>query len=360
VIDIEAYLQPIREDTPAGDDLRLQAADLTFQKLEELRTDVDPALDAEGKGRSANWSAVVTGCESALKEQTKDLQLATWLAEGLAHTQGFEGLRAGLCLVKELLHRFWDQLYPGFEDGEIISPIRARPLMWLGGSREFLAAVKAIPIAAPDGPSPLGWADFERAEQVDAAKLQSDATRYEEMRAAGAVGGDEWKAAIGATAPETLAELRDGARACVTELSELRELCEQRFEGDEAPNLMPLETLLDQIEEFLSGTLPSEAPEGDAAGAETDTAGATPSAVGAAATGPVGPIRSRADALQRLREVADYFRGAEPHSPVSYLITRAVKWGQMSFEELLEDVVRSPDVVTQVREVLGIRQGEDS
>jgi hypothetical protein len=39
--------------------------------------------------------------------------------------------------------------------------------------------------------------------------------------------------------------------------------------------------------------------------------------------------QSRADALRRLAAVAAYFRRTEPHSPVSYLVQRAVRWGEM-------------------------------
>jgi predicted component of type VI protein secretion system len=40
---------------------------------------------------------------------------------------------------------------------------------------------------------------------------------------------------------------------------------------------------------------------------------------------------------------------------LSYLIERAVRWGGMSFEELLRDVVKSNDALAQVWETLGIR-----
>ena len=47
-----------------------------------------------------------------------------------------------------------------------------------------------------------------------------------------------------------------------------------------------------------------------------------------------GPIQSRAEAYKRLGEAADYLIKAEPHSPVPYLVKRAVAWGNMSFGEL--------------------------
>ena len=63
--------------------------------------------------------------------------------------------------------------------------------------------------------------------------------------------------------------------------------------------------------------------------------------------------QNRADALRRLAAVADYFRKTEPHSPVAYLVQRAVRWGEMPLEEWLQDVIHDEDVLGQLREMLG-------
>lgn len=78
-------------------------------------------------------------------------------------------------------------------------------------------------------------------------------------------------------------------------------------------------------------------------------------AVAVAATNFTGPIGSRQEALQRLAEVAAYFQQAEPHSPVSYLVQRAINWGQMPLEEWLGDVIKDGGVLGQLRETLGIK-----
>jgi type VI secretion system protein ImpA len=68
---------------------------------------------------------------------------------------------------------------------------------------------------------------------------------------------------------------------------------------------------------------------------------------------PLEPV-DRADALQRLEAIAGYFLRTEPHSPVSYLIQRAVRWGQMPLEQWLMDVVGDAAVLAHIRETLGI------
>jgi len=68
--------------------------------------------------------------------------------------------------------------------------------------------------------------------------------------------------------------------------------------------------------------------------------------------------QSRADALRRLAAVADYFRRTEPHSPVAYLVQRAVRWGEMPLEEWLRDVIVNEDVLARVHETLGLKNAD--
>jgi type VI secretion system protein ImpA len=71
-----------------------------------------------------------------------------------------------------------------------------------------------------------------------------------------------------------------------------------------------------------------------------------------------GAINSRQDALKRLTEVSEFFRKTEPHSPVSYLVSRAVKWGNMPLEAWLQDVIKDDNVIHQLRQTLGFETGQ--
>ncbi|MFN3330102.1 MAG: type VI secretion system protein TssA, partial [Pyrinomonadaceae bacterium] len=65
-------------------------------------------------------------------------------------------------------------------------------------------------------------------------------------------------------------------------------------------------------------------------------------------------IQTRQEALKKLEEIAEYFRKNEPHSPVSYLVQRAVKWGNMPLEAWLEDVIKDETIIYQIRQTLGL------
>ena len=238
MIDFEKLLAPIHDDSPTGEDLRYVDGDLTFKQIEENRAEEDPALVVEGAPKTANWPAAVRGCEEALATKSKDLQLAAWLAEGLAHTEGFPGVRAGLRLTKQMIESFWDRLHPGCEDGEIVLAIRARPLSWLGSPRCFLPAVKQIPIATRGGERPLCWADYEMSERVDAEQTKSDPSQFQELIEAGHVSSETWRAAVSETPLDRLQEILSGVGECQGGAEELVKLCDERFGSDEAPVLI--------------------------------------------------------------------------------------------------------------------------
>jgi type VI secretion system protein ImpA len=89
-------------------------------------------------------------------------------------------------------------------------------------------------------------------------------------------------------------------------------------------------------------------PVDDEASAASDGTGETRVKTGG------GPVNSRADALRQLAEVAQYFQRTEPHSPVAYLVQRAIKWGQMPLEVWLEDVIKDGNVLGHLKETLGL------
>ena len=339
MIDIDSLLEPVSAASPSGANLRWVDGDTTFATIEDSRIDEDPALVFDGDPKSADWRLVTQTAEKALLEKSKDLQLCVWLAEGLAQTDGFEGLRQGLRLIHQMLDRFWDTLDPGVEDGEIVLETRAKPLAWLASPKGFLPSVQQTRIAHAQH----SWADYQHALLIESA-VPEDAR---EMLAAGGTTREAWTQVLRSMDPAHLAEVVASVEGAEAELSQLTETCSKRF-GDDAPLLTPLQDLLEEIREAIR---PDAQPAAAGAGASGQgTGGAAPARSGALA----GPIATRHEALKRLSEVALFFRQTEPHSPVSYLIERAVRWGGMSLRELLTEVVKSNDALSNIWETLGI------
>ena len=70
---------------------------------------------------------------------------------------------------------------------------------------------------------------------------------------------------------------------------------------------------------------------------------------------PMSRIRTRSEAYQLLAEVAEFLVRTEPHSPVPYLVSRAVAWGSMSLHELLAELVRNSGELAEIYRVLDLQ-----
>jgi type VI secretion system protein ImpA len=113
-----------------------------------------------------------------------------------------------------------------------------------------------------------------------------------------------------------------------------------------------VQTLVKKILDDKRAEEPDEAAE-EAADetAEGAEGGATVRTAGVATAN--GAIQNRQDALKRLADIATYFQKNEPHSPISYLINRAIKWGNMPLENWLQDVIKDETVNFNIRQTLG-------
>jgi len=52
-----------------------------------------------------------------------------------------------------------------------------------------------------------------------------------------------------------------------------------------------------------------------------------------------GPVQSREQAFKQLEQISQFFKTTEPHSPLSYLLQKSVRWGKMSLPELMKELL---------------------
>jgi len=78
----------------------------------------------------------------------------------------------------------------------------------------------------------------------------------------------------------------------------------------------------------------------------------------AGVTLPGGYPRDREQAFKTLLQLADYFRRTEPHSPLSYTIEQAVRWGRMPLPDLLDEIIQEDGARQNLFRLAGIRKPE--
>jgi type VI secretion system protein ImpA len=368
VLDFDSLSVPVSEETPSGENL--QYSGIYDEIRDARRADEDIAQgDWQYELKVADFRKVVDLAVPALTSQTKDLQICVWLAESLSRQNGFVGLRDGLRLARELQANFWETIYPEIDEGDMEG--RANALEWLDKQCSLVA--RETPITAGEGVNFIGFEDSkifdipENIDDLDSDKRQRLQELQQQAETENRTTGERWRKAKGQTRRQFYEELALTLDECWSEYEQLDRTIEENFERNQMPALLQLKKSLDAIRDLVKKLLlekrQAEPTEEELAAGETTEEiisedGETVTVSGIAGTS--GPIKSRQDALKRLSEVADYFRKTEPHSPVSHLVSRSVKWGNMSLESLLQELVKDESVLGQIRETLGFNTASES
>lgn len=365
VLDIDALLQPIEGENPSGESLRYSGI---YDEISEARRADDGLAQGDWKTetKAADFARVIELAVPALSTRAKDLQIAVWLTEALIDRHGFAGLRDGLKLLSGLEENFWDTLHPEIDEGDMEG--RANAISWLE-SQASIAALK-VPITAADGYSYVDWEDSKKYDipdnidsldsEVQEQIRQSIAKAETDRRAT----GESWRKAKSQTRRQFYEELNFLLDECSFAVAELDSVNESLYDRNQVPGLSNMRKSLDQVHSEVKKLLAEkriEEPDEigmDAADGSTDSQGATNGSVAGSGTG--GAVQSRAEALRRLGEIASFFQKTEPHSPVAYLVQRAVRWGNMPLETWLQDVIKDEGVLFQLRQTLGLDSSVDA
>ncbi len=350
-VNLDEFLAEIPGDSPSGSPVPFAVKN----ELEEARKEIDPNdYDANDPARppeakTADWAMIASLAERTLKETSKDLLVAARLTEALTRLRGFSGLADGLAVMRGMVDQCWDRMYPEIEDGDL--EVRAGPFHWLGdadrGAR-FPYSVRNVPLVSHEG-VPVGWQQWKETSEGK-GKISKDDFEKAVARAA----RDECK-----TSFETISRV-------VSELNGLTEVLNQRL-GGESPGMSDLRTAIGDCYVLAKQILEKKGPEPGATG---DGPGETIEPGGAGAGGgddsPRGAqldnrsvseraILTRADVYRRLGEAADLLEKLEPHSPIPYLVRKAVELGGMPFPVLMRALIRDESVLTEMNRELGIK-----
>lgn len=135
------------------------------------------------------------------------------------------------------------------------------------------------------------------------------------------------------------------AEFCLSALIQLEGVADAQL-GADGPGFSPAKEALQTVIQSLTPHS-SFVPQADGAPAHDGSNAGSASMVSGAA------LQNRAQALQQLRLIAEFFRRTEPHSPVAYLADRAASWGDMPLHVWLRAVIKDPGAVAGVVELLG-------
>jgi type VI secretion system ImpA family protein len=356
MIDLDGVAAPLYGPSPAGVDLRFSAE---YQAIQEARRDENAQLPQGVWTRDvkrADWPLVARLCNDVLRDRSKDLQVACWLAEAAVHIQGFAGLADGLRLLTVLCRRFWPDLHPAIEDGDVAA--RVAPFEWL--NTRLATVLRALPLVSPQGNPELSysWTDYVNAQLLEGLR-QRDPKSVERSEAAGAVTLAAFTAARNQTPTAYLRDSLAALKSATAALAELNDALE-RLCGRDAPGLgrigATVSDLVGLITLALAERKPPPPPPPPLSFVRRLMAAEAAAPAGAAAdvAAIVAPPMTREVAFAQLRDIADFLQALEPNSPVPLLVRRAVAWGDMSFADLMAMFAASDLDLRDVMELLGL------
>ena len=346
-VDFESLLAPIPGDKPGGESIRYAGP---YDAIEDARRADDELTqgDWQRDTKTSDWRRVVDLAGDALCKRSKDIQVAAWMTEALIRLHGFAGLRDGSRLLRELSERFWDHLHPEAEGDDLES--RAGPIEWM--NQRLPEAVRFVAIAQSSQGDKYGWWHWQESRSVDNLGRTNPEAKAAAL-AEGKISGEDFDKAVGTLRRVHYEQVFADVTQAGEQIQALIAEVDTRF-GRNAPSLVALkqaaedcrglvETIVKRKRELEPDAATSEAAPGEEAPSATGRRGAA--------------LGDRAAALQQLAEVAAFFRRTEPHSPVSYLVQRAVQWGHMPLENWLRDVIKDETVLANLRDTLGLKEG---
>jgi type VI secretion system protein ImpA len=208
------------------------------------------------------------------------------------------------------------------------------------GEGVLIAPIRNINITEGYEPGPFNFWKYQQA--LDVEKIIDEEAKADKAAKLG-FSNDDVEQAVANSSESFFVNMRDDLSECLDTFRDTSRMLDEYCGINDSP---PTSKIINVLEDILGAVkhlgkykFPTEEqPADDAEG--TEEGGTSGESAAVAASGqPAGPIRSREDAFKRLMEISDFFRKTEPHSPIPYAIERAVKWGDMSLEDLIRELI---------------------
>lgn len=332
---VSGWLQPL-EGTPCGSDL---SQDPDFFEMERVGQGKQPT-QFDPNGVPPDWLATRELCES-LFGRTRDLRVAMWWGRAMLNLEGFVALPTTLALLRGLVDRFWDHVYPlpDPDDGDTFARLAV-----IGGFDKVEGVLGDVRQSMLSTDERMGGL---RVRDIEVATQRLPPRKGEAPRSQAQIAGTL------SELPEIAAAVARSTKASLQNLVLLQKLIAERFSADMGVDLKVLRSMLAAVQSVLPGEPPVGSPSGD--GAEPGLEPGTERG-----GGPERPVRlsgvhsvdSRHDAIRAIEMVCAYLERSEPTNPAQLLLRRAARVIDKDFLQLVRDL--APDAIKEVARIMGV------
>ena len=383
MVNITQLMTPITDESPSGSYLKLDkatyralrnsynAAQSSFRQLIETP---DASSDQELLEINDNaWAMLQDLTQEALSNKTKDLEILGWFISSQFFTSApYKNLADAITVLKGFIEDFWQDLHPTLPDNKIHSQeapsklqeviqFRLRPLVQLvGESNNSTAFFMPLQITSLIGEINLG--DYLRAERhgnIEELKQRAtqefnQATQDNLLHLAKVFAGlNDVERLLASKSkdcgiqPINFRFIKDNVSKSI---NAIRTLTGKLFGTWPLDDDFQIKEIKDNPTAVLND-MSSPSPEIPDSSTSIDReVTSVPTQVNTQAQ-----LQNRDQAFQQLRHIADFFRDTEPHSPVSFLLERAIRWGYMGLPELIQEMTAgNSTVIQQVNQLTGM------
>lgn len=341
-----------------------------------LQTPDESELDELNENNINSWKRLSDQLCETFQKQTKDIELLSWLMVSQLYLDDtLIGFKNTLDLLNTLLTEHFDELNPVIPEASIKAQDEA------GKLREFLD----FKMAAFSQMVGIGENDSILYAPMSQVRLLGDVSYFAyqsaEMKGECPKLREDLKKDVSANA--------DKYKTTIETLKQCKTLCNDIYvllgskcqpSGVQTPNFMFIINHLDRILKsvgFLTGFSIEDKKEQTAEEPVQDNNASSPAepqtaAVQTVAVQTAGVVNNsqsfellsknsevtREQVFEELANIAKYFRSTEPHSPVSYLIEKAIRWGHLSLPELLNELISDQaDTKNRIFTIAGLQEG---
>ena len=341
-----------------------------------LQTPDESELDELNENNINSWKRLSDQLCETFQKQTKDIELLSWLMVSQLYLDDtLIGFKNTLDLLNTLLTEHFDELNPVIPEASIKAQDEAGKLR---ESLDFKMAAFSQMVGIGENDSIL-YAPMSQVRLLgdvsyfayQSAEMKGECPKLrEDLKKDVSANADKYKTTI-----ETL-------KQCKTLCNDIYVLLGSKCQpsGIQTPNFMFIINHLDRILKsvgFLTGFSIEDKKEQAAEEPVQDNNASSPAepqtaAVQTVAVQTAGVVNNsqsfellsknsevtREQVFEELANIAKYFRSTEPHSPVSYLIEKAIRWGHLSLPELLNELISDQaDTKNRIFTIAGLQEG---
>ena len=352
-LDIKKLLTPISSKQASGIDIRQDLSpNSIYYQIKDARSSARTKERRRMEGETAesplkNWHQVHDLAIKILISYSKDLEVCTWLCEALLRIKRFYGLKEGFTLIHNLIKKYWKSIYPKEDEDGILTKVS--PLTVLNGDTvdgTLIVPIYAVPITEGITCGPYTLWEYQQALKID--KITDKNKRERQVNELN-ISLKDIQAAVSETDPNTFESLHNDITATIEQYNELNHLL-NKYCGENAPPCSNIKRTLDNYLDHLKMITPGRKRLN-----QKNELPLSPSLINEAKTSNSNAmIKGRSEALNHLLEISEFFKKTEPHSPLPYLLERAVKWANLPFPELLKELVDNENERKKLFNLTGI------